>query len=58
MEVLLVTLIIHQLLSDREKKSRLNKLNMIIGAFFGEVGTKLLKNLTDFDISANFESET
>jgi len=57
-EVLLVTLIIHQLLSYREKKAQLNKLNMIIGAFFSEVGTKLLKNLTDFDISANFESET
>ena len=52
-EVLLVTLIIHQLLSDREKKARLNKLNMIIGAFFSEVGTKLLKDLSDFDISAD-----
>lgn len=48
-EVLLVTLIIHQLLSIREKRSRLEKLNMVIGAFFSEVGTKLLTYLSDFD---------
>ncbi len=48
-EVLLVTLIIHQLLSEREKKARLEKLNMVIGAFFSEVGTKLLTYLSDFD---------
>jgi hypothetical protein len=48
-EVLLVTLIIHQLLSIREKRSRLEKLNMVIGAFFSEVGTKLLTYFSDFD---------
>ena len=48
-EVLMVTLIIHKLLSAREKRSRLKKLNMVIGAFFSEVGTRLLKNLSDFD---------
>ena len=30
-EVLLVTLIIHQILSEREKRSMLKKLNMVIG---------------------------
>lgn len=48
-EVLLVTLIIHKVLSAREKRSRLKKLNMVIGAFFSEVGTHLLKSLSDFD---------
>jgi hypothetical protein len=48
-EVLLVTLIIHKLLSVREKRSLLEKLNMIIGAFFSEVGTVLLTYLSDFD---------
>lgn len=48
-EVLLVTLIIHHLLSEREKRSMLKKLNMVIGAFFSEVGTDLLKFFTDFD---------
>ncbi|MBN1456686.1 MAG: hypothetical protein JW912_02405 [Sedimentisphaerales bacterium] len=43
MEVLLVTLIIHRLLTVREKKSKMRKLNMVIGTFFSEVGTDLLK---------------
>jgi len=48
-QVLLVTLIIHRLLSVREKRSMLKKLNMVIGAFFIEVGTRLLKSLSDLD---------
>lgn len=48
-EVLLVTLIIHQLLSMREKRARLEKLNMVIGAFFSEVGTRLITYFSDFD---------
>jgi len=48
-EVLLVTVIIHQVLSAREKKSRMQKLNMVIGAFFSEVGTQLLTYLSDWD---------
>jgi hypothetical protein len=41
-EVLLVTLIIHNLLNQREKRLLLKKLNMVIGAFFSEVGTGLV----------------
>ena len=48
-EVLLVTLIIHQLLDRKEKHARLEKLNMVIGAFFSEVGTTLLTRLSDHD---------
>ncbi len=48
-QVLLVTLIINRLLSVREKRSRLEKLNMVIGAFFSEVGTHLLTYLSDCD---------
>lgn len=48
-EVLLVTVIIHQLLSEREKRTRLEKLNMTIGAFFSEAGTELLTYLSDLD---------
>lgn len=48
-EVLLVTLIIHQLLEVREKRSLLEKLNMIIGVFFSEVGASLLIYFSDFD---------
>jgi flagellar biosynthesis regulator FlaF len=48
-EVLLVTLIIHRLLSAREKRMRMQKLNMVIGTFFSEVGTHLLASLSDRD---------
>ena len=48
-EVLLVTLIIHRLLSQREKRARLEKLNMVIGTFFSEVGTRLLTYFSGFD---------
>ncbi len=48
-EVLLVTLIIHQVLSMREKRTRLEKLNMVIGVFFSEVGTRLMAYFSDFD---------
>jgi hypothetical protein len=48
-EVLLVTLIIHRVLEEREKKARLEKLNMVIGAFFSEVGTRLLEILSELD---------
>jgi len=48
-EVLLVTLIIDQLLHEREKQSLLYKLNMIIGIFFSEAGTEILRLLSSFD---------
>ncbi len=47
-QVLLVTLIINQLLTVREKQALLKKMNMVIGVFFGEVGTLLLKRLYAF----------
>jgi formate-dependent nitrite reductase membrane component NrfD len=49
-EVLLVTLIIHQLLSEREKRTMFKKLNMVIGAFFSETGTTLLRHFIAFDL--------
>ena len=48
-EVLLVTLIIHELLNQREKQARFEKLNMVIGLFFSELGTKLLRLLSARD---------
>ncbi len=52
-EVLLVTLIIHSVLSIREHRVKMNKLNMVIGAFFSEVGTDLINFLSMYD--DNFE---
>ena len=45
LEVLLVVLIIERVLARREKQAKLQKLNMVVGAFFTEVGNYLLNNL-------------
>ena len=52
-QVLLVTLVIEQMLSYREKRSLLSKLNMVIGAFFSEAGTELLRLFSVFDTNAD-----
>ena len=48
-EVLLVTLILHALLEHRRHNELIQKLNMVIGAFFSEVGIDLLKRLAALD---------
>lgn len=45
LEVILVILIVGQLLESREKRLIRQKLNMVIGAFFSEVGNDLLHRL-------------
>lgn len=40
--VLLVTMVLNKLLTIRSRRERLEKLNMVIGTFFSEVGTELL----------------
>ena len=52
-EVLLVTLIMHNLLAHREKQSMLKKLNMVIGAFFSEVGKEIIGVFAEFDTEAS-----
>jgi len=48
-EILIVTLIIDQMLESRERKSRMEKLNMVIGTFFSTLGTPLLAMLSRAD---------
>lgn len=48
LDVLLVTLFIEHILSRREKRSIMEKLNMVIGTFFSEVGLFLLKRFSVF----------
>ena len=45
LEVFLVVIVIERILSYREKKAMLQKLNMVVGAFFSEVGNYLLSDL-------------
>jgi hypothetical protein len=51
-QVLLVTLIINQMLTVREKRNLLKKLNMVIGVYFSEVGTELLRLFYTFEPNA------
>ncbi len=52
-QVLLVTVFVDQVFRIHEKITMLTKLNMVIGAFFSEVGTALLRSFSEFDV--NFE---
>ena len=57
-EVFLVVIVIERVLARREKQAIMEKLNMVIGAFFSEVGTHLLRNiLTSFGKSNEIASE-
>ena len=57
LEVLLVTLIIHRLLDEQKKHETMEKLNMVIGVFFSEVGTRLLGFFSDYDPELNKKKE-
>jgi hypothetical protein len=48
-EVIVVTLILDRLLEARERKERLEKMNMVIGLFFSEVGVGLLRQIAVLD---------
>jgi hypothetical protein len=48
-EVLLVTLIVDRVITNQEKRVLIQKLNMVIGTFFSDVGTPLLKSISGFD---------
>jgi len=45
LEVFLVVIVIERILTRREKQAIMYKLNMVIGAFFSEVGNRLLADL-------------
>ena len=47
-EVLLVVVIIERLLARRDMQAKLQKLNMVVGAFFSEVGNQLLQDLLKY----------
>lgn len=44
-ETLIVTLIITEILVSMSKRTKMKKLNMVIGAFFSELGTDFLRSL-------------
>jgi hypothetical protein len=50
-DVFIVTIIVERLLSRQEKQSMVHKLNMVIGAFFSEVGNHLLVDLKNSGVN-------
>jgi hypothetical protein len=48
-EVLLVSLVIDRVIKEREREGLIEKLNLIIGVYFNEVGTTILKYCTTID---------
>jgi len=53
LEVFLVVIVIERILTRREKRAIMQKLNMVVGAFFSEVGTELLETLLDCYVNKN-----
>lgn len=49
MQVLFVTLVIDRMLRYHEQRDRMSKVNMVIGAFFSEMGGSLLRTLAAAD---------
>ena len=47
--VLLVTLVLNKLLAIRSRRERMEKMNMVIGTFFSEVGNPLIKKIVAGD---------
>ena len=48
-EALIIVLVLEWIIGNREKRNLLQKMNMVIGSFFSEVGTDLLSGISDFD---------
>ncbi len=53
-QVLLITFVIDRMLKTREREAMLQKLNMVIGAFYSQIGTKLMGMIASYDLG--FES--
>ena len=47
LEIFIVVLVVERIIDQNERKSKLQKLNMVMGAFFDEVGNQLLHGLLD-----------
>lgn len=49
LNIVLVTLVLNKLLSIRTRREKLEKMNMVLGMFFSEMGTHLLTYLSNHD---------
>ena len=49
--VFLVSVVLDQIIRRREKQEKLKKLNIVISAFFNEMGTSLIKLLAQYNVN-------
>lgn len=57
LSVLLVSLVVDRVLASRERDEMLHKMNMVVGAFFSEVGRELIDRLHEFDSDIEHDRE-
>jgi len=48
LEVYLVVIVIERILARREKQARMQKMNMVVGAFYSEIGSELIRHLQTY----------
>jgi hypothetical protein len=48
-QIIIVTLILERIMDSRERKQKMLKLNMVIGAFFSETGSRLISRFAAMD---------
>jgi hypothetical protein len=58
LEVFFVTVVLDKILERREKQHLIEKLNMLVGLFFSEVGLDVLKMCADADMDLNEARDT
>lgn len=51
--VIIVTMMLEQVIRERERQTLMRKLNMVIGVFFSEVGNRLLRELSPYVVSCD-----
>jgi len=56
-QALLLTLLLNEFLTRKSRQEMLNKLSMVIGAFFTEVGSDLLRRLSCMDATCEIQDE-
>lgn len=48
-DAIIVTFVLHAILTKKERENRMRKLNMVIGTFFSEVGAEILAKMAALD---------
>lgn len=51
--VIIVTMMLEQVIRERERQTLMRKLNMVIGVFFSEVGNRLLRELSPYVVACD-----